>query len=198
MKKILKKIRSLFSVIAFTLIFLAIVITNLVNLSSEEIMIDIQQKLPKHSVESFPVIKSYTNASIKGDHILVLKENKLLLKFVAPKNEWMMDNLYALAFFICGIIIIYFFWNYNKEKPFAGRLSICLDNIGTILLLTWMFNSVRTHLFNKQVLALTNNDYMYKSGAFEQPEFWISIILLRLAYVMKKGEKLQLEQDLTV
>ena len=198
MKKTLKKILSLFTVISITLVFLAIVITNIVKLSPDEVIVNVHQKLPKGSVESFPIIKSYTNTSIKGEHILVLKENKLFLKFAAPKNELLMDNLYALAFFVCGLIIIYFFWNYNKEKPFTSRLSICLENMGTILILTFLLNSLRTHLFNKEVLALTNNEYIYKSLLFEKPEFWASVVLLRLAYVMKKGEKLQKEQELTV
>ncbi len=198
MKKIINKILSLFPVIAFTLIFLAVIVTNIVKLNYDEVIVNVQQKVPKGAEEIFPVLKNYTDVNIKGEDILALKDNHLFLKFIAPKNELIIDNLYAFGLLICGLIIIYSFWNYNKEKPFAGKLSICIDNVGTILLLLWLVNCLRTFLFNKEVLSLTNHEYMYELPPFEKPEFWVAILLLRLAYVMKKGENLQQEQDLTV
>lgn len=199
--KSISKINRVWLPFSLSLIMLTSVIINIASPALNYNLIPVVKKEGSVSdsayLASLPLIQKFEKVTVFGNHIIRTRNNSFL-NFIAPKTSFITDNLYAFSLFICGLIITFSFWNYDKEKPFTGRLSSCMNKVAVILFITWLLNQLRSYLFNKEILTLTKNEYTYESFLFEKPEFWVSLILFRLVYVMKKGEKIQQEQDLTV
>lgn len=193
--------RRLFLPIGLLLIFFSSIIINIASPSTNFNLIPVIKKTGLKSdsafLSSLPIIQEYDKVTVYGEAVIRMKKNSLI-NFIAPKTELFTDNLYALAGISTCLIFCINFWHYNKSKIFTKKLLNTILWIQIVLTLTWILNIIRYSTMRSYFQQITNNEYSFDNFPFSKPEFWLLLLFVAFAKIVKHGIQIQQEQDLTV
>lgn len=195
------RFRRLYLPVAFILLLITVIITNVVSPTTNFNFVPIVAKHGMKSdssyLNSLPVLKQYQKATIYGEHIMVIKFNDMV-NFISPKTTIAIDNLYALSGILICLVFCVNFWKYDESNPFTSKLLKTIFWIEKILLVTWLINIIRHRAIRNTILKMTNNEYTLDFVPFANPEFWLYIFTVAFAKIIQQGVRLQQEQALTV
>lgn len=199
MKTTVQKIASRFLLILFIIISLVVIIENVITPDKEIILPVASNSSNMKTISSSDKGEIvFDKAQIEIRQVIRWTEKNWWAKFIAPKDLFLTDSIYAFIILSCGTILLFATWYTGKEKPYSGNLSSALDWMSFLCLIGWVIVYFRATYFSSMVSSLTENRYSYAFNVFQEAILWISFPLQTLAYIIKRGENLQQEQDLTV
>jgi hypothetical protein len=146
-----------------------------------------------------PVIKEYSSTTIRSIPSLFEdseKSNSHLSNWIEPRQN-IPD---AALFLIVSIVCIVSFWKFDFRQPFDGKLSKTLFLVGLIFWIFLPIDMLRTYIMDIIIRKKTNDDYTYVNPYLDIDylKVFVGAILIRVAKIVRKGETLQKEQELTV
>ncbi len=195
------KVRLLLLAIVLLLMFFTSIIINIFSPSTNFNLIPVIKKTGLESDSAFlaslPLIQEYDKVIVYGEAVIRMKKNSLI-NFIAPKTELFTDNLYALAGIFTCLIFCINFWHNNESKLFNKKLLNTIFGIQIVLFLTWILNIIRYSSMRSYFLQITDNEYSFDNFPFSKPEFWLLLLFIAFAKIVKHGIQIQQEQDLTV
>lgn len=122
-------------------------------------------------------------------------------RFIAPNDNYQYDNL-TLLFVISILIATTIFVNKEKKTGiFNAKLSKSIMIVFFIALAFLWLKIFRDVYFDLMLEKITEDKYVIlnkPNTLFKSMEFWIIILCGAFAYILKKGERLKEEQDLTI
>lgn len=146
-----------------------------------------------------PLIKNYEISEVRSKPEIIIKKPSLFLALLWPREKNTMDSLYAFFILTMAIIALVKLWNFDYTKPFMYNLAKTSRWVAWLMLSFWAIDLIRVLWFDNLVISLTNDEYYYVNPVHYLPlQLWIGIILFRLSQLIKKGEDLQKEQELTI
>ncbi len=149
--------------------------------------------------ESVPLL-SKTSVHISSSATITFKDVSFLKTFLYPDKYFITDRFYLLfAILICGIIIYLIYYEHNKGV-FNTNILKYTKALTVIFTVMFILNILRWRYVQNQITDATSNEYRFFTtlDQFYRPEFWLMAALGIITYILKKGEKLQEEQNLTV
>lgn len=198
------RIRLLLWLGTWIIISVASLIQNFTELGKNGIVVPVRQinfaKQFYHADSLRSDINNYKYATIKSSPVILIERPGILLKLLAPYAEpFPFDPLFSLLTIIISLTAMLFLWNSNFNQLFVGNFSKTFFWAAIFCLSFWLINLLRLYWFNNQVRHLTNDQYTYKFiYKFDHIEVWFGVLFGLLSFIIKKGESLQKEQELTV
>jgi hypothetical protein len=145
-----------------------------------------------------PLIKYYSQTEIRGFPTLTKRDAGPGFTVVNLIVQY--DLLNALMYFLIMIVLSVNTWNLNLEKPFTGNLGKTLYKISTILFIFWLLEFAKNYSVDLFVKNKTDGDYRYEDffNSFNSASLWLGAIFFQFSQIVKSGEKIQKEQELTI
>jgi hypothetical protein len=154
----------------------------------------------KKSGSDSALVTSTNSYETSSGATITFKNLSYWQSFLYPNNHFVFDRFYMLfAAIVCGILI-YLVYTEHKKGVFATNVSKYTKVLGTIFGIMLLLNIFRWMYLQEKIFDATKDDYdlFTKLDQFYLPEFWLMIALGVMTNVIKKGERLQNEQDLTI
>jgi hypothetical protein len=129
---------------------------------------------------------------------LVLKDPDLLQKMFWPSDNHLADFFELVFIFLITIRILLIFRNYNDKNVFRNKIHKHIKWVGQAFILYYCFNVGREIFVKRQVLDLTASNFMFDESFNHRYQLLVAILLFWLSRIIKRGFKLQREQDLTI
>ena len=145
------------------------------------------------------IISDSLNYVINLGYTITFKKIPFIKSFLYPEN-FIMDTFYQLCCIITCIIIITIIYNEHKKGIFTAKLSKYTQILAIIFMITFFLNTFRWTYLSIQISEITNNSYRidFISDQFYRPELWLFLVLGIITQILKKAERLQEEQNLTI
>jgi len=172
-------------------------------------MIDYSKK-DSITVSTYPVengpyfnhpVSTYPSGHVQLTGLLIISHPTVLQKILLPNADTGFD-LFMLLFIVIGsIIIILIVPKLQQQTLFRKDISNSIRLLGYLIMLHGILSTYRTFKYiPDQIEYLTNNEFTGSSTfpIIMYAEFYVSLMVIALASLYKRGIKLQEEQDLTV
>jgi hypothetical protein len=175
-------------------------IVGLIALNIEKGANDFFYPLKKVNLDAPVPISFSTKVDISSSAIIRFKDVPFLKTFLYPDKYFITDRFYLLfAMLICSVII-YLIYYEHKKGVFNTNVLKYTKALTIVFTLMFTLNFFRWRYVQNQIADVTSNEYRLFTtlDQFYRPEFWLMVALGIITYILKKGERLQNEQDLTI
>ncbi len=154
----------------------------------------------KKTVDETVSIVSNNTFDILNGAIITFKDISFLKSFVYPTKYFLTDRFYLLFAILICCMLIYLIYSEKKNGVFSNSILRYINYLTKVFIVMFILNTARWFYIQNKIEHATNDAYELYAfiDQFYRPEFWLMAVLGIITYILKKGEKLQEEQNLTV
>ena len=143
-------------------------------------------------------IEKYHDASIIRKPSLIYIQNPTLTTQLLAPRSFFIDPVNSIMLIVYSILVALFFWDFSYDNPFTQRT---LKGLKLTLVITFFFmigDFWRNEWFNNENEFITSGQYYYNKRGVSFVIGVLAFVLLRLIWILKKGNELKVESDLTI
>ena len=130
---------------------------------------------------------------------IALKEPTILQRMIWPPDHRTYSNVIESVFMLYILVhILFIFRNYKEENIFRNDIFRYLNRIGRAYLALAIADKVRWIYLREEVFILTDKEFTLNESVSESSQLLVGVALVWLSWALRKGYRLQREQDLTI
>lgn len=135
----------------------------------------------------------------ENTHFIRFEKPGLLFSLFNPNKLFLFDNLYCLLILsLCALLFIRIS-RVNHSSLFSNAALDTIKLSAILVVLFWLLDYGRHLLITGYIEKITENKYtLEKSSLLNSPLYLITLLLLIIRNILKSGNYIQKEQDLTI
>lgn len=190
-------------VILFTLL-LAVILVNLIQNEKRDYKYSIlpssYKQLRKLDSGCVRYLDSTSLYSVKKEYKIAFKSIPFSKSLFFPEKYFILDSFYLLFGLVITAILIFTIVKQHRNGIFGSNIAFYTKLLKVVFGIMFVANLLRNLWLRYYIKKVTNGVYIITEpfDQFLMPEFWIFTTLVIVTYILKKGETLQKEQDLTI
>lgn len=141
-----------------------------------------------------------TSYKISNECQFTFKDIPFIKSFLYPRYQFLTDTFYLAAVGLISLLIILLILREHRKGIFNAKLSRLTHLLAYYFVAILVLNTARWFYVMNKVSLLTDGKYKVINWGdlLLRPEFWMVAIFGVITFILKKGEKLQEEQHLTI